>query len=313
MFYFKDDKSITIYFFNGDIAVWSTTSPLAEKILELCQNNEWIKIETIHNHAKVIMTSNNVKVSDKGEVVVNNIVLENTENDPLLSMIELLQKKGTITDDIERIKPFLNNMLENKHIKAVNEIYEYCKAMDFEITEDGCFLAYKNVKKDYSSIYDQGRTKHAIGQITKVDKFDTNRNANCSYGLHFCSKSYLSSYSGEVTIIVKVNPKDVCSIPTDYNFAKGRCTQYMMVGVISKEGTLATTNIKAATGEKVVKSKAKAKSDKKVAKVTAPNRIIETVEYMKIHKNDISKVADVMNISPETVKRNMRKYRANQG
>lgn len=61
-------------------------------------------------------------------------------------------------------------MFQNPYINAVEEIYEYCLAKDFEITEDGCLLAYKNVNNDYGSIHDGGKTKHAIGQITKVEK-----------------------------------------------------------------------------------------------------------------------------------------------
>lgn len=310
MFYFADKDTLTVYFADGNMGVWNKDNLLFDKIHQYCIDNKWFEIEVLHNKAKMIMTSDNVKISEQGDLVVDNVVLEHTEEDDLLNMIKLLKDKGVIENDIERIKPFLLNMLQNPYINATHEIYEYCKAMDFEITEDGHFLAYKNVNADYSSKYDKGKTKHAVGQITKVEKFDTNRNQLCSYGLHFCSKSYLSEYRGEVTIIVKVNPKDVCSIPVDYNFTKGRCTQYMMVGVIAEDGTLATTNIKAATGQKVVKTKAMKKTEKQIAKISAPNRIDETASNMKLYKNDIKKVASVMNISSETVKRNMRKFRA---
>lgn len=304
MFYFKDDKALTVYFSNGDIAVWNKSNPVFDKIHELCINQQWIEIEILNNKAKAILT-NDVKVTEEGNIVIKDVVLETTKDDPLLAMIKLLQDKGLIEDDIEKVKPFIINMLKNKHINAVNEIYEYCKAMDFEITEDGCFLAYKNVNADYSSIYDHGKTKHAIGMITKVDKFDTNRSNLCSQGLHFCSKAYLSQYIGNTTIIVKINPEHVCSIPLDYDFTKGRCTEYMMVGVMAKNGTLATTNLKAATSEKVLKT-----SKEKQVKIKATSRLEETVQNMDLYFGDVKKVAEVMNISVETVKRNLRKVRA---
>ena len=197
-------------------------------------------------------------------------------------------------------------------METIEETYEYCLAKDFEITEDGCLLAYKNVHKDFSSIYDGGKTKHAIGQITKVENFDTNRSRECSSGLHFCSKSYLSFYSGNVTIIVKINPTHICAIPKDYNFSKGRCTQYEMVGVMGKDGTLQTTNIEAATGQKTVKTTTQAKADKKLAqkKAKSGDRLTETADLMVLFNNDVKKVASQMSISEETVKRNMRKVRA---
>ena len=319
MFYFKDDSQITVYFADGNSAVWKSDNSQFEKVAQMCENSLWVPIQMLHNQAKTLL---NNKVTIQGDKLVIetytsdfvtkpeilHIELGTTDtSDPVVAFIKLLKEKGTIDTEIERIKPFLINMFKNPFINAVEEIYEYCLAKDFEITEDGCLLAYKNVHKDFSSIYDGGKTKHAIGQITKVENFDTNRSRECSSGLHFCSKSYLSFYSGDVTIIVKINPMHICAIPKDYNFSKGRCTQYEMVGVMGKDGTLQTTNLEEATNEKIVKTTSKIRLDKKVSQKKS-NRIDETVQNMNIYNNDVNKVAKVMNLNVETVKRNIRKY-----
>ena len=320
MFYFKDDSQITVYFADGNSAVWKSDNPQFEKVAQMCENNQWVPIQMLHNQAKLLL-NNKVTIQDDKLIIeadaskseVLHIELNTVDtSDPVIAFIKLLKEKGTIDTEIERIKPFLINMFKNPYINAVEEIYEYCLAKDFEITEDGCLLAYKNVRKDFSSIYDNGKTKHAIGQITRVEHFDTNRSKECSSGLHFCSKGYLSFYSGDVTIIVKINPMHICAIPKDYNFSKGRCTQYEMVGVMGKDGTLQTTNIEAATGQKTVKTKAQAKADKKLAqkKAKSGDRLTETANLMALFKNDIKKVASQMNICEATVKRNMRKVRA---
>jgi len=293
--YFKDNKTITVYFSNGDIAVWKSNDPVFNKVLNMCEDNEWIKIETLYNFNRVIMTNNNVQVTSNGNIIVNDLTLK-PEDSKLITLIKLLKDKGTIDSEIESIKPFLINCLKNPYIDGVHEIYEFCKNMDFEITEDGCFLAYKNVNKDYSSIYDNGKTKHAIGTYTEVKDFDTNRSRDCSKGLHFCAKSYLNFYSGDTTIIVKVNPEDVVSIPVDYSFTKGRCKRYMMVGVLkNKEDTFETIDVEETTNQTIVNAK--------------KNRIQETADYMNQFNNDVEKVANIMNISIETVKRNMRKFK----
>ena len=319
MFYFKDNKQLTVYFADGNSAVWKSDNPQFEKVAHMCENSLWVPIQMLHNQAKTLL---NNKVTIQGDKLVIetytsdsvtkpeilHIELGTTDtSDPVVAFIKLLKEKGTIDTEIERIKPFLINMFKNPFINAVEEIYEYCLAKDFEITEDGCLLAYKNVRKDFSSIYDDGKTKHAIGQITKVENFDTNRSRECSSGLHFCSKNYLSLYSGDVTIIVKINPMHICAIPKDYNFSKGRCTQYEMVGVMGKDGTLQTTNLEEATNEKIVKTTSKIRLDKKVSQKKS-NRIDETVQNMNIYNNDVNKVAKVMNLNVETVKRNIRKY-----
>jgi hypothetical protein len=64
---------------------------------------------------------------------------------------------------------------------------------------------------------------------------DENRDQTCSTGLHFCSYEYLPrGYShNQRVVIVKVNPKDVTAIPTDYNYQKARCCSYEVVGEIT--------------------------------------------------------------------------------
>lgn len=294
MLYFKDDKQLTVHFANGDVAVWSATNPEMPHILELCKNARWGEIEVLHNINKAIMKSKNVVV-EKDIIKIDGVTVSNTAT-PIMEFIKVLQKKGVIDSEISRIKPFLENMFENPFIDAVQEIYDYCKAMDFEITDDGCFLAYKNVRSDLGSIFDNGATKHKIGEYTEVKMYDTERTNTCSKGLHFCSKSYLQHYVGEVTIIVKINPKDVVSIPVDYNFAKGRCRKYLVVGILNDKN-------------KMLSDVDESTLDKSVGNILRnESRIEETVRLMNKY-NDKEQVANEMGISVSTVERNMRKYR----
>ena len=293
MLYFKDNKQLTVHFANGDVAVWSVTNPEMPHILELCKKAKWGEIETLNNINKAIMNSKNVIV-EKDTIKIDGVSVSNT-NTPIMKFIKILQEKGVVDSEINRIKPFLENMFKNPFIDAVHEIYDYCKAMDFEITDDGCFLAYKKVRKDLGSIFDKGKTKHKIGEYTEVKMYDTERTNVCSKGLHFCSKSYLQYYPGEVIIIVKVNPMDVVSIPVDYNFAKGRCRKYLVVGILGDEN-------------KTLKDVDESTLDKSVGTILRnESRIDETVRLMKKYNNK-EQVADEMGISVSTVERNIRKY-----
>lgn len=293
MLYFKDNKQLTVHFANGDVAVWSVTNPEMPHILELCKKAKWGEIETLNNINKAIMNSKNVVV-EKDIIKIDGVSVSNT-NTPIMKFIKILQEKGVVDSEINRIKPFLENMFKNPFIDAVHEIYDYCKAMDFEITDDGCFLAYKKVRKDLGSVFDNGETKHKIGEYTEVKMYDTERTNVCSKGLHFCSKSYLQYYPGEVIIIVKVNPMDVVSIPVDYNFAKGRCRKYLVVGILNDKN-------------KTLKDVDESTLDKSVGTILRnESRIEETVRLMKKYNNK-KQVADKMGISVSTVKRNIRKY-----
>ena len=85
------------------------------------------------------------------------------------------------------------------------------------------------------------------------NKVDDNRDRTCSYGLHFCSMSYLPAYYGGRgrVLLVKIDPADVVSIPSDYDNAKGRAMRYQVVGEHTKnEQTEAyTTPVATAKGE----------------------------------------------------------------
>lgn len=246
MFYFNDGEQLTVYFADGSIATWNRKSPMFKDILNMCKNSQWFEVECLHKANKVIMNNlDNATMDIDGNLHVHCDKGEATfkpDTSKLTQFMGLLRAKGVFDTEIARIRPFLENMFANPFINAVTEIYDYCKAMDFEITDDGCFLAYKNVREDLGSIHDGGQTKHVIGEYTTVDAFDTDRNQTCSKGLHFCSKGYLDSYVGPITIVVKVNPKDVVAIPVDYDFLKGRCKRYLTVGILDREnGSLMKT------------------------------------------------------------------------
>lgn len=299
MLYNKTGNKLTVYFSNGDIAVWKADSPEFNKIHELCKKSNWTEIQILHNLNKAVINSDKVVINDSN-VTINDVII--SEDIPVLNFIKLLREKGVVEDNINKIKPFLINMFKNPFIDAPQEIYDYCKAMDFEITDDGCFLAYKNVRSDLGSIYDHGTTKHEVGKYTEVKKIDTDRTNTCSNGLHFCSKSYLKHYPGEVTIIVKVNPMDVVSIPVDYNFAKGRCRKYMTVGILNDKNKM----LKDVNVNDLVCVNA-------ILRVEPMPVFLDSIEatayWMKLFDNDEEKVAERMNIKVSTVQRNMRKYR----
>ena len=61
------------------------------------------------------------------------------------------------------------------------------------------------------------------------NQVNDDKNQTCSEGLHFCSQEYLGSFGGDRVMILKINPKDVVSIPSDYNRSKGRACRYEII------------------------------------------------------------------------------------
>lgn len=150
--------------------------------------------------------------------------------------------------DFDPLAMFLDNLMQNPSKTAVDELYLFLESSEtpMPITEDGHFLAYKKVRHDFKDIY-SGTVDYSIGAKPSMPRnsVNDNRNQTCSSGLHFCSLSYLRSFgsysavssygsypsAGDVVIIVKINPRDVVSIPSDYSNAKGRACLMEVIGL----------------------------------------------------------------------------------
>lgn len=196
MFYVKNEEGLTIYTNDGNIFKVYKDTPEYSKALGQLDNLTGL---TVQLSANKHIAEGNFALTD-GTVHIEDV--EISDELPIVKLINIVKSKGLTDEEIESIKSFLKNVLENPYINAAEELYDYLTAMDFEITDDGCFLAYKNVNNDYTSIYDR-KVVNIPGTFVEETIIDTDRHNVCSHGLHFCSKSYLKSYSGDRTIVVK--------------------------------------------------------------------------------------------------------------
>ena len=128
---------------------------------------------------------------------------------------------------------FLNNLYENPSMNSVNQLYSFLENHHIPITDDGSFLAYKAVRDDYMDQH-SGRVLNKIGEIVEMprNEIDDNPNSHCSYGLHAGSLAYTEWYGrgNYRTMIVKINPRDVVSVPNDHDCQKLRTSRYEVVG-----------------------------------------------------------------------------------
>ena len=130
---------------------------------------------------------------------------------------------------------FLNNLMENPSMQSQKELYDFLEHELLPITEDGHFLAYKAVRSDYMDKY-RGTFDNSVGKVCEMQraKVDDNRSVGCSQGLHAGALNYVAGYgsvdSGDRIVIVKINPKDVVSVPSDCNYQKLRTCEYLVVG-----------------------------------------------------------------------------------
>jgi hypothetical protein len=130
---------------------------------------------------------------------------------------------------------FLNNLMDNPSMQSQKELYDFLEHEHLPITEDGYFLAYKAVRSDFKDKY-RGVFDNSVGQVVKMQraKVDDDRARGCSDGLHAGALNYVAGYgsvdNGDRIVIVKINPRDVVSVPSDCNCEKLRTCQYEVVG-----------------------------------------------------------------------------------
>ena len=130
---------------------------------------------------------------------------------------------------------FLNNLMDNPSMQSQKELYDFLEHEHLPITSDGHFLAYKAVRNDFMDKY-RGAFDNSVGKICKMQraKVDDDRARGCSDGLHAGALNYVAGYgsveSGDRIVIVKINPRDVVSVPSDCNCEKLRTCQYEVVG-----------------------------------------------------------------------------------
>lgn len=138
--------------------------------------------------------------------------------------------------DINPLTNFMQNLYTNPSKRAVDELYGFLESGNMPITEDGYFLAYKKVRENYTDVH-SGKFDNSVGKVVSMprNQVDDNKDNTCSAGLHFCSFDYLKSFGGSRIMILKINPADVVSIPSDHQQQKGRTWRYTVIGEVPAE------------------------------------------------------------------------------
>ena len=137
---------------------------------------------------------------------------------------------------------FLSKVKNNPKKYIEDELFKFLESGNFPIADDGDFYAFKKIESDYKDNHSHSMDNRP-GKIVTMSRKDVceDRHVTCSTGLHFASLEYAKDYSGTRLMIVKVNPKDVVSIPNDYNNQKGRCCRYKVICEISDIDELNTS------------------------------------------------------------------------
>jgi transcriptional regulator with XRE-family HTH domain len=213
--------------------VWKTmhsTHVSFKSIVKALKREDWSRALRLFDTAQLIADKSQGRVQVKKDgVYYNGTLLDNSLTTRILQLI----KEGK---PVSNMLKFMDRLYLNPSQTAISELYDWLKGCKLPITDDGRFVAYRRVKSDYKDVY-TGTIDNSPGQVVFMKRSDVcdDRHNTCARGLHFCSIAYLPSYPGDRIMQVVVDPADVVSIPTDYQFTKGRTWQYEVVKEIPRD------------------------------------------------------------------------------
>jgi hypothetical protein len=228
-------KSLTLVIDNKQHTLNAETHPNFEKILDAIRSGDGDRVRELVDLTRAISHYANGFLEVKnGDVYWDGKPFHNALTNRLLEMLKA-------EFPVEPLVEFLHNLKQNPSKRAVDELYGFLENNSLPITSDGHFLAYKKVRSDYRDIH-SGTFDNSVGKIVEMarNEVDEDKDRTCSTGLHFCSLAYLPHFGWGAenrVVIVKINPRDVVSIPADYNNAKGRACRYEVVGEHIVEGS----------------------------------------------------------------------------
>lgn len=179
----------------------------------------------------IVLGTNSIKTQDK------EYELSTTS---LVKFINYAEKNDySISPLVQKITESLDEG-ENESMK---DLLTFLDRNELPITVNGNILAFKvlNKSEDPEVFYDCHTNKigQRVGDVVQMPRalVCTDRTIHCSNGLHVCSIDYLSGFyiSGSTILaLVLVNPKDICSVPTDTS-SKVRCNRYQILGIVPED------------------------------------------------------------------------------
>jgi len=246
-------KGVSIYLGNDTLIVSKTHENFQAVINALADDKtteEQVRELADLKKSVDLWSKGELKVGDDDVVTYKARGLSPKLTSRILKLVKEVSAKPDNAKTLEILTAFLGNLFQNPSRTAVEGLYGFLEACDLPLTTDGFFLAYKKVRPDYGSIRATPEGIHldnTPGKEVTMDRnlVDENPNNTCSTGLHVCSYNYLTHYGDselDRVVVVKVNPRDVVAVPTDYSNQKMRTCGYNVIDEIpNNEGEVLTS------------------------------------------------------------------------
>lgn len=183
------------------------------------------------------------------------ILVDGDPIDPTLQghILRLLNEKGEPRNasNWRAFARFVENLYSNSSEFVRQQLfgwlsYQMLHGDGFTLTEDGCFVGYKgcagtvdaplSVRAGSAIVNGKrvtGQIPNPVGAVVEMPRsqVQADPSVGCSHGLHIGTYNYAKDWAKGVLLLVKVNPRDVVSVPTECQAQKIRACRYEVLEV----------------------------------------------------------------------------------
>lgn len=242
-----DTRYLTVVAEDGRVETTTSDHPNWDAIWNGVQQGDESVID-LFDVSKVV-TEKFRRVTDRVTLRGGVVLLDNDPVDNELSdqIVRFLEEKE---EDWKPLVSFLENAASNPNEHSREQAYRWLSHRSFAFTDDGCILAYKGVEPDgmggFRSISSgkaivngkevSGRIPQKVGDVVEMPRSEVQHDprVGCHTGLHAGTWSYASGFAQGAVVTVKINPRDIVSVPTDCSSEKVRVCRYEVVEVVDK-------------------------------------------------------------------------------
>jgi len=246
----EDQQNITVVL-DGEMYVANSDNPNWHKIVQKVISGDADGLADLFSPAKTV-EKNFEAITDRVAVQGGTILFDGDPVDNALSK-QIVRFLDEGVEDWKPLVAFMEKVQQNPEQHSREQLYEWLSRHDFSIDDEGNIVAYKSVYRTddgYKSvsrgtayvngIQHVGQIPQKVGDVVTMPRsevaFDPAQ--ACSAGLHVGNYRYVTEYfKHDALLHVRVNPRDVVSVPTDSNWEKVRVCRYEIIG----EGEQITT------------------------------------------------------------------------
>lgn len=180
---------------------------------------------------------------------------------------------------------FMEKIATNPTNHSRENLFRWMQRFDFALFPDGDIVCYKGVNKQGSEFFSSSSGRAYVngqlwtgvipnqpGTVVEMPRDEVAHDPRhpCSVGLHVANWRFARNFASH-TLLIKVNPRDVVSVPTDSSGEKMRVCRYRIVEPVSKpqDGMLFVGRLREATSrvsEQKIATVANAKPTKRKVK-----------------------------------------------